>query len=300
MSEVEESYRANPLLKKCGVQINFTQEQIEEYLKCSQDPIYFVENYVKIINVDKGVIPFKLYNFQREMIRTINNNRRVVGRIGRQSGKSQTTIAYILWASLFKDNQNIVILANKGSLARDLLDRYQRSYESLPHWLQQGVVVWNKGSLELENGSKVSASATSSSAVRGGSYTHVVLDEFAHVHNNLAEEFFTSVYPVISSGEKTKITIISTPCGLNLFYKIFTDAKAGRNDYACIDIHWSEVPGRDEKWKDEFVRNTSLRQFAQEIESFDFSTNINIMEDGKEYSIKIGDLYEKLKSNQIL
>lgn len=274
MSDVEVSYRSNPLLKKCGVQLNFTQEQIEEYLKCSQDPIYFIENYVKIINVDKGVIPFKLYDFQKQMVKTIRDNRRVVGRIGRQSGKSQTTIAYILWVSLFKDTQNIVILANKGSLARDLLDRYQRSYENLPMWLQQGVVVWNKGSLELENGSKVSAAATSSSAVRGGSYTHVVLDEFAHVHNNLAEEFFTSVYPVISSGEKTKITIISTPNGMNLFYKLFTDAKAGRNDYACIDVHWSEVPGRDEKWKDEFIRNTSARQFAQEIEcSFLGSTN---------------------------
>lgn len=273
MSDLE-SYRANPLLKRCGVQIEFTQDQIEEYLKCAQDPIYFIENYVKIIHVDRGVIPFKLYDFQREMIRTIEANRRVVGRIGRQSGKSQTTIAYILWVSLFKETQNIVILANKGSLARDLLDRYQRSYENLPMWLQQGVVVWNKGNIELENGSKVSASATSSSAVRGGSYTHVVLDEFAHVHNNLAEEFFTSVYPVISSGEKTKITIISTPNGMNLFYKLFTDAKAKRNDYACVDVHWSEVPGRDQKWKEDFIRNTSERQFAQEIEcSFLGSTN---------------------------
>jgi len=273
MSDIE-SYRANPLLKRCGVQIEFTQEQIEEYLKCSQDPIYFIENYVKIIHVDRGVIPFKLYDFQREMIRTVDANRRVVGRIGRQSGKSQTTIAYILWVSLFKDTQNIVILANKGSLARDLLDRYQRSYENLPLWLQQGVVIWNKGNIELENGSKVSAAATSSSAVRGGSYTHVVLDEFAHVHNNLAEEFFTSVYPVISSGEKTKITIISTPNGMNLFYKLFTDAKAKRNDYACVDVHWTEVPGRDQKWKEDFIRNTSERQFAQEIEcSFLGSTN---------------------------
>ena len=190
------------------------------------------------------------------------------------SHNSTTTIAYILWSSLFNDSQNIVVLANKGSLARELLDRYQLAYENLPLWLQQGVVIWNKGNVELENGSKVVAAATSSSSIRGGSYTHVILDEFAHVHNNLAEEFFTSVYPVISSGETTKITIISTPCGMNLFYRIFTDAKAGRNDYACIDIHWTQVPGRDEKWKEEFIRNTSARQFAQEIEcSFLGSTN---------------------------
>ena len=194
------------------------------------------------------------------------------------SHNSQTTIAYVLWSSLFNDTQNIVILANKGSLAIDLLDRYQMAYENLPMWLQQGVVVWNKGSVELENGSKVRASATSSSAIRGGSYTHVILDEFAHIHNNLAEEFFTSVYPVISSGEKTKITIISTPNGMNLFYKIFTDAKTKRNDYVCVDVHWSRVPGRDEKWKEEFIRNTSLRQFQQEIEcNFLGSTNTLII-----------------------
>nr|QMP82952.1 MAG: hypothetical protein [Caudoviricetes sp.] len=265
MSAVEIGYRSNPALKRTGIQLNFTQEQVEEYIKCASDPVYFVENYVKIINVDEGVIPFKLYGFQKDMIRTIHENRRVVGRIGRQSGKSQTTIAYILWSSLFNDTQNIVILANKGSLAIDLIDRYQMAFENLPMWLQQGVVVWNKGSIELENGSKVRAAATSSSAIRGGSYTHVVLDEFAHIHNNLAEEFFTSVYPVISSGEKTKITIISTPNGMNLFYKIFTDAKAKKNDYACIDVHWSQVPGRTDKWKDEFIRNTSQRQFNQEI-----------------------------------
>ena len=150
MSELE-SYRSNPLLKRCGVKIEFTQYQIEEYIKCAQDPIYFIENYVTIIHVDRGVIPFKLYPFQRDMIKSVHENRRVVGRIGRQSGKSQTTIAYILWSSIFNDTQNIVILANKGSLARDLLDRYQRSYENLPQWLQQGVVVWNKGNIELEN-----------------------------------------------------------------------------------------------------------------------------------------------------
>lgn len=291
MSNIDTSYRANNLLKRSGVKLEFTQEQIEEYIKCSKDPIYFIENYIKIVHVDRGVVPFELYDFQKEMILAIHNNRRVVGRIGRQSGKSTTTIAYILWVSIFNESQNIVVLANKGSLARELLDRYQLAYENLPLWLQQGVVIWNKGNIELENGSKVVAAATSSSSIRGGSYTHVILDEFAHVHNNLAEEFFTSVYPVISSGETTKITIISTPCGMNLFYKIFTDAKAGRNDYACIDIEWTRVPGRDEKWKEEFIRNTSKRQFMQEIESVSYDTIINI--DGKD--ITIGELYDALK-----
>jgi Terminase large subunit, T4likevirus-type, N-terminal/Terminase RNaseH-like domain len=275
MSDVNNTaYRANILLKRCGVKLEYTEEQLQEYIKCSQDPIYFLTSYVKVVHVDKGEIPFDLYPFQKEMIKTIHQNRRVVGRIGRQSGKSTTTIGYILWATLFNSNYTVAFLANKGSLAIELLDRYQKMYESLPLHLQQGVVYFNRGSVELENGSKVIAAATSSSAIRGNSFAHVVLDEFAHIPNNLAEEFFASVYPVISSGEKTKLTMISTPFGLNLFYKIFTDAKAGRNDYACIDVHWTDVPGRDEKWKDEFIRNTSLRQWQQEIEcNFLGSTN---------------------------
>lgn len=259
------SYRSNPLLKKAGIKIDFTPAQVEEYIKCSQDPIYFIKKYVKIVHIDYGVVPFELWEFQERMITTIHNNRRTIGRVGRQSGKSTTTIAYLLWLSLFNDHQNIAILANKGSLSRELLSRYQMAYENLPLWLQQGIVFWNKGSLELENGSKLVAAATSSSAIRGGSFSCVVLDEFAHVHNNLAEEFFTSVYPVISSGKKSKIIIISTPKGMNLFYKLFTDAKAGRSDYAVIDVHWSEIPGRTPEWAAETIKNTSQRQFDQEF-----------------------------------
>ena len=297
MNEQENtSYRSNILLKKCGVKLNYTEDQLAEYIKCSQDPIYFLTNHVKVIHVDKGEVPFELYPFQKEMIKTIHENRRVVGRIGRQSGKSTTTIGYILWATLFNDNYTVAFLANKGSLAIELLDRYQKMYESIPLFLQQGIVYFNRGSVELENGSKVIAAATSSSAIRGNSFSHVVLDEFAHIPNNLAEEFFASVYPVISSGEKTKLTMISTPFGLNLFYKIFTDAKAGRNDYKCIDVHWSEVPGRDEQWKLDFIRNTSLRQWQQEIESCGTDTILHV--NGKE--ITIGELYDILSTKSIL
>lgn len=272
------SYRNNPLLKKAGIKIEFTPAQVEEYLKCAQDPIYFIKKYIKIVHIDHGVIPFELWPFQENMINVIHNNRRVIGRVGRQSGKSTTTIAYLLWLSLFSDHQNIAILANKGTLSRELLSRYQMAYENLPLWLQQGIVVWNKGSLELENGSKIIAAATSSSAIRGGSFSCVVLDEFAHVHNNLAEDFFTSVYPVISSGKKSKIIIISTPKGMNLFYKLFTDAKAGRSDYAVIDVHWSEIPGRTPEWAAETIKNTSQRQFNQEF-GCDFLGSTNTLVD---------------------
>jgi len=174
--------------------------------------------------------------------------------------------SYLLWTILFHDNQTIAILANKGRLANDLLEKVRLSYQNLPKWLQQGVISWNKGSIELENGSKISAAATSSSAIRGGSYNIIMLDEFAFVQRNIAEEFFASVYPTISSGQSTKIIIVSTPYGMNHYYKMWMDATEGKSDYFPIDVHWSETPGRDEKWKEQTIRNTSELQFRQEFE----------------------------------
>jgi hypothetical protein len=195
------------------------------------------------------------------------NNRFVITKCPRQVGKTTTTVAYMLWATIFTDQQNCAVLANKGSLARDILAKYQLAYENLPMWLQQGVVTWNKGNVELENGSKIIAASTSSSAIRGGSFNIVFLDEFAFVPTNIAEEFFNSVYPVISSGKKTKIIIVSTPNGMNLFYKLWMDSLNKKNNYVNFEIHWSMVPGRDEKWKEETIRNTSQRQFSQEFET---------------------------------
>jgi len=262
-----DSYRDNPLLKKVGVKVEWTKETIEEYRKCAKDPVYFAENYVTIVNVDVGLMKFKMWPFQKEMIRTYHNNRFSITKCPRQVGKTTTSVAYLLWLSLFTDTQNVAVLANKGSLARDILGKYQLAYENLPMWLQQGIVVWNKGNVELENGSKIVAASTSSSAVRGGSFNLVFLDEFAFVPNNIAEEFFNSVYPVISSGKTSKIIIVSTPNGMNLFYKLWTDAINKKNNYKTFEIHWSMVPGRDEAWKEETIRNTSERQFRQEFET---------------------------------
>ena len=261
-----QTYLGNPNLKAKGVPVNFDKEHVKEYIKCSKNPVYFAKNYVKIINVDKGLVPFKLYKFQKEMVETFNANRFSICKLPRQSGKSTTVTAYILWLILFKDSQNIAILANKGSLARDLLGKIQFAYEYLPKWLQQGIVVWNKGNIELENSSKVVAAATSSSAIRGGSYNLIFLDEFAFVGNNLAEEFFSSVYPTISSGQTSKVIIVSTPNGMNHFYKMWTDAEEKNSQYIPIEVHWSEVPGRTEKWKKETIANTSEEQFRQEFE----------------------------------
>jgi hypothetical protein len=270
----KDSYRDNPLLKKAGVDVTWTQEQIDEYIKCKNDAIYFAKNYVKIVNVDEGLINFRMWPFQEEMLGLFQKNRFVITKCPRQVGKTTTTVAYLLHATIFEDSQNCAVLANKGSLARDILAKYQLAYENLPHWLQQGVVTWNKGNVELENGSKIIAASTSSSAIRGGSFNIVFLDEFAFVPNNIANEFFNSVYPVISSGKKTKIIIVSTPNGMNLFYKLWMDAQNKKNNYIPFEIHWSHVPGRDQAWREETIRNTSERQFAQEFETeFLGSTN---------------------------
>ena len=263
---MSETYLGNPNLKRSNVPIQFTDKNIKEYVKCSKDPIYFIKNYIQIVNIDKGLIPFDLYDFQEDMVETFGANRFVICKLPRQSGKSTTVTAYMLWLILFSDNQNIAILANKGALARELLGKIQLAYEHLPVWLQQGITVWNKGNIELENGSKIVAAATSSSAIRGGSYNLIFLDEFAFVGNNMADEFFSSVYPTISSGLSSKIFIVSTPNGMNHFYKLWADAEEGNNKYATIEVHWDQVPNRDSKWKEETIANTSEAQFRQEFD----------------------------------
>ena len=261
-----ETYLGNPNLKKANVTQEWTKQEVEEYAKCMKDPLYFIQEYIKIVSLDEGLVPFKLYDFQKEMVGTFHNNRFTICKLPRQSGKSTTIIAYLLHYVLFNPSVNVAILANKAATARDLLGRLQLAYEHLPGWLQQGVMSWNKGSLELENGSKILASSTSASAVRGGSYNIIFLDEFAYVPSNVAEQFFSSVYPTISSGKTTKVMIVSTPHGMNMFYKLWSDAENERNSYIPIEVHWSEVPGRDDAWKAETIKNTSESQFNTEFE----------------------------------
>lgn len=265
MSDI--GYLGNANLKRVGVELEYTEEQVAEIIKCSQDPVYFIKNYVKIVNVDRGLVPFEMWPFQEEMVHTFHKNRFSIAKMPRQVGKTTTTAGYMLWCVLFQENFSIAILANKGSLARDILGRIQYSYEYLPLWLQQGIKIWNKGNIELENGSKIGAFATSAAGVRGGSYNLIFLDEFAFVPKNMADEFFTSTYPVISSGKTTKVIIVSTPYGLNHFYKMWVDATEGRSTYKPVEVHWSMVPGRDDAWKEETIRNTSEEQFRQEFET---------------------------------
>ena len=263
---INDVYLGNPNLKKAGTPIQFTKKQINEWVKCKQDPIYFATHYIKIINLDEGLVPFDMYDFQKKILQDFHENRFNIAKLPRQTGKSTTVVAYLLYYAIFYDSVNIGILANKASTARELLGRLQLAYENLPKWMQHGILVWNKGNVELENGSKILAASTSASAVRGMSFNILFLDEFAFVPNHVAEQFFASVYPTITSGKSTKVIIISTPNGMNHFYKMWEDARNDKNDYITNEVHWSQVPGRDKKWKDETIKNTSKRQFAQEFE----------------------------------
>ena len=258
-------YLGNPNLKKANTSIEFTQEQILEFMRCKDDPVYFAKNYVKIVTLDHGLMPFDLYPFQEKLVKRFHENRFNICKMPRQTGKSTTVVSYLLHYAVFNDNVNIGILANKAATARELLDRLQTAYENLPKWMQQGIISWNKGSLELENGSKILAASTSASAVRGMSFNILFLDEFAFVPNHIAESFFASVYPTITSGKNTKVIIVSTPHGMNHFYRMWHDAETGKNGYVFTDVHWSEVPGRDEEWKKQTIANTSEQQFKVEF-----------------------------------
>ncbi len=268
------TYLGNPLLKAAHIQQDWTEEQVGQYVRCQQDPLYFVTNFIKIVSVDEGLIEFDVRDYQEDMISKFHNERFVICKMARQSGKSTTILAYLLHYILFNENVSVAILANKKSTAMELLGRLQLAYEHMPKWLQQGILIWNKGNIELENGSKILASSTSGSAIRGGSFNIIFLDEFAFVPNNISEEFFSSVYPTISSGKTTKVFIVSTPNGMNMFYKLWSDAEEKLNDYSPISVHWSQVPDRDQEWKEKTIRNTSERQFQQEFEcSFLGSSN---------------------------
>ena len=269
-------YLGNPNLKKANTPIQFSQENILEFVRCKEDPVYFARKYIQIVSLDKGLVPFRMYDFQEKLVRNFHESRFNICKMPRQTGKSTTVVSYLLHYAVFNDNVNIAILANKASTARDLLGRLQLAYENLPKWMQQGIIAWNKGSLELENGSKISANSTSSSAVRGGSYNVIFLDEFAFIPNHIADDFFASVYPTISSGQSTKVIIVSTPRGMNHFYRMWHDAERGKNEYVPTEVHWSEVPGRDEAWKEQTIANTSEQQFKVEFEC-EFLGSVNTL-----------------------
>jgi hypothetical protein len=257
-------YNGNINLKRANQSIDWTPDLVQEYIKCSQDVIYFTETYMKIINIDKGLVNFELYPYQKDMLRAFANGRFNIITTARQAGKSTTTCAFILWYIIFHPEKTVALLANKGDTAREILSRIQLAYQHLPKWLQQGVVEWNKGSFVLENQSRVIATATSSNNIRGFSVNLLFIDEAAFIEN--WDDFFTSVYPTISSGSETKIILVSTPNGLNHFYSIWVNSKENRNGYNNIMVRWQDVPGRDDNWKQNTLAamNFDLEKFEQE------------------------------------
>jgi len=259
------SYNGNSNLKPAGFEMQFTSEQVKELMKCKEDPVYFIENYCYIVSLDRGLILFSLYDCQKEKVDVIMNNRKVILMEGRQQGKTITSAACILHYTIFNSNKTVAILANKSTAAREVLSRYQIMYENLPLWMQQGIKTWNKGDVELENGSKVFTSATSASGIRGKSVNWLYIDEAAIIPNNIAEEFFTSTYPTIMAGETTKVLLTSTPLGYNHFWKYWNDATENRNGFVALQIPYWKIPGRDDKWAADQKSVLGELKFNQEV-----------------------------------
>jgi hypothetical protein len=262
---INNGYNGNSSLKRAGIEISYTEEQILEVAKCVEDPVYFIDNYCYIVTLDHGIQPFKLYDCQKEKIKLIHDNRKVILMEGRQQGKTTSAAAYILWYTLFQDSKTVAVLANKASTAREIMSRYQLMFEYLPPWMQQGIKTWNKGDIELENGSIVFTAATTAAGIRGKSVNLLYIDEAAIIPNTVADAFFTAVYPVISAGQTTKILITSTPLGYNHFWKFWNDAVNGNNDFVPMFIPYSQIPGRDEKWALEQRRQLGDLKYNQEV-----------------------------------
>lgn len=266
MTQPKNSYNGNRSLKQIGFAIQYTHDQVQEILKCKDDPVYFIKTYCMIVSLDTELlVPFELFPYQEKFIETIQNNRRIISMQPRQMGKSQTVAAYVLWYTLFNNNKQVAILANKADAAMEILSRYQIMYENIPIWMQQGIKTWNKGDVELENGSKVLTAATSSAGIRGKSVNLLYVDEAAIIPNNIAEQFFTSVYPVVSAGETTKIILTSTPLGYNHFWKFWNEAENGTNGFTPLRVEYWEHPKRDAKWAAEQKALLGEIKYNQEV-----------------------------------
>lgn len=266
-----DTYLGNPNVKRDGVSEQWTAESITEYKKCMDNPIYFAETHLKVINLDEGLVPFKLYPYQEEMFGRFNEHRFNIILACRQSGKSISVCAYLLWYALFHPEKTVAILANKASTAREMLSRITLMLENLPFFLQPGTKALNKGSLEFGNNSRIITAATTGSSIRGLSINLLYLDEFAFVEK--ASEFYTSTYPVVSAGKDTKVIITSTANGIgNMFYKIWEGAVQEVNEFNHFRVDWYDVPGRDEIWKQQTINNTSKLQFDQEFGNTFFGT----------------------------
>jgi hypothetical protein len=280
------NFASNIRLKKVGVKVALTAAQVKEYKKCADDPVYFIEKYVKFMTLDKGITNVNLYDFQKDLINTYHDNRMVIVKCGRQLGKTSTTTGYLLHYILFNKDKTAAVLAQKEKVANEILSKIKMAYEYIPLWMQQGVVSWNATSIELENGCRILCESTSSGSIRGFTISLLYLDEFAHVPSHVAEDFFTAVYPTISSGKKSKIIITSTPFGLNMYYRFWMDALKEKKDpknwngFVPFQMHWSQVPGRNKNWAEQQKKILGEHKYAQDIEA-EFLGSSNTLINGK-------------------
>ena len=292
-------YLGNINIKKDGVEEDWSQEKVAEYARCMSDPAHFARDHIKIINLDEGLVPFDLYPYQEKMFQHFNDNRFSIVLACRQSGKSISSLAFLLWYALFTPEQTVAILANRGATSREMLGRITLMLENLPFYLQPGCKVLNKGSVEFSNNSRIIAETTSSSSIRGFSVNLLMLDEFAFVEK--ANEFYTSTYPVISSGKNSKVIITSTANGIgNMFHKIYQGAVQGVNEYQPYRVDWWDVPGRDDKWKDQTIANTSELQFEQEFGNTFFGTGQTLISPQALLGLKAENPKRILESGDLL
>jgi hypothetical protein len=257
-------YMGQPKLRAAGAEVELTAREMAETIKCMKDPVYFLENYCKIVHVDHGIIPFKPYDYQKKIFKTAIENRYTIVKLPRQSGKTTIMAGFMVWQVLFNEDYKMACLAHREVQAREILDRVKLIYENLPKWLQSGVVTWNRNNIIMENGCSVEIGATSSGSIRGKAFNLVYLDEFAFIPPNLQEEFYTSVLPTISSGKSSKIVITSTPKGFNLFHKIWKDSEDEKNNFERVEINWWDPPGRDNAWREEQIKVIGEQKFNQE------------------------------------
>ena len=303
-------YKGNPNLRHCREKVEYTQEQINELIRCSSDIAYFAETYCYIITLDEGKKLIELYDFQIELLKVLSGERRVsnksrnaIIKSARQTGKSTIMTIYVIWYILFNKNKKAVLMANKAKIATEQMDRVKLIYEELPYWMQIGIVDggWNRTSIRLSNGSEVTASGTSPSAIRGMACSLLILDEFAFIKPSMATQFIKSVFPVISSAkniDSAQIIIVSTPNGLNHYYKLYSDAKKeagalGSNDFIPFDVSWDDVPGRDEAFKNKMIGQIGLIGWQQEYACVGAKTLVTVKDDKNNvYELPIGELYE--------
>jgi hypothetical protein len=256
-----------------GELVEYTPELFAEYIRCKEDIVYFAEKYFTIVSLDKGKIKIKLFDYQKKMLKSMidppDGKQHTIILSARQSGKTTTYTVYLLWYTLFNEDKSVAILANKEATSINIMKRVKLAYEKLPKFLQQGISQggWNKKTIEFENGSVIFCAATSSSAIRSMSVTTLLIDEFAFVPDNIADEFMSSVYPTIISGKTTRIIITSTYNGMNHFYHLYQDAKHGRNSFYAIEVKWNQTPGRDEAWKVKVIKDVGIRKWMQEFDN---------------------------------